>query len=199
MIDTILIDFDGVIRHWSNQEIGQAEHELGLNSGTLFSVAFSPSQLLPAITGQISHETWLQLVQEALDAKHSPSIAHKLITAWEEATFTIDYQFLAQIRSAANAAQLVLVTNATSKLPSDLQGAELANAFDVIVNSSAIGVAKPDIGFYTKAIELAGTAPNNCLFIDDSAKNVAAAQALGISSLRHTNSAETLHFIKQHL
>jgi len=83
---------------------------------------------------------------------------------------------------------VVLATNATSRLPRDLQKLGLSGLFYSVANSSEIGHAKPDREFFQAALSLAGIAAKNALFIDDTAENVAAAAALGIAA-HHFNSA----------
>lgn len=57
--------------------------------------------------------------------------------------------------------------------------------FDVVVDSSAVRMRKPDPRIYQLACEELGIAPELCVFVDDNAENVAAARALGM---------ETVHF-----
>jgi len=57
--------------------------------------------------------------------------------------------------------------------------------FDVVVDSSAVGMRKPDPRIYRLTCEQLGVAPDGCVFVDDNADNVAAARALGM---------ETVHF-----
>jgi putative hydrolase of the HAD superfamily len=53
--------------------------------------------------------------------------------------------------------------------------------FDVIVDSSEVGVRKPDPAIYHLTLErLGGIAPERAVFLDDAASNVAAAEALGM-------------------
>jgi hypothetical protein len=53
----LLIDFDGVIRRWPASE-ANLETRYGLPAGAIRSVAFAPALLLPAITGEVSDESW---------------------------------------------------------------------------------------------------------------------------------------------
>ncbi|ORT50159.1 hypothetical protein ST37_09600 [Vibrio sp. qd031] len=131
----ILIDFDGVIRHWQSQTIETTEMGLGLPIGTLFSVAFSESLLLPTITGQQSHLKWIEKVGVELSNKFSLDIGAKLVLAWENAPAWIDYDFIEAIRLVSPRAKLVLVTNATDKLSQDIHESELRHSFDLIINS----------------------------------------------------------------
>lgn len=76
--------------------------------------------------------------------------------------------------------RLVLVTNATSRLPSDLSALGLSEHLHEVVNSSRVGVAKPSKEIFRVALDLSGTSPAQTLFIDDTAANVSAAASLGI-------------------
>jgi epoxide hydrolase-like predicted phosphatase len=56
--------------------------------------------------------------------------------------------------------------------------------FEVIVDSSEVGVRKPDPRIFELTLErLGGIAPAEALFLDDAASNVEAAQRLGIRSV----------------
>jgi FMN phosphatase YigB (HAD superfamily) len=52
--------------------------------------------------------------------------------------------------------------------------------FDVSCYSYDLGVAKPDPGFFTRAAELIGSAPDTILFIDDTARNITGARTAGL-------------------
>ncbi|MDB9526320.1 HAD family hydrolase [Oscillatoria sp. CS-180] len=195
MKDTVLIDFDGVLRHWSGTEIKDAETRLGLDNGTLFSWAFSQELLSPAITGAISHEKWSEHVHSKLAHLYGNNIASQLIVAWHTASWKIDFNFLQGLQELASTCRLVLATNATSRLDSDLKRAGLTSTFDGVVNSAQIGVAKPEHRFFEQALLVADSRAQNAVFIDDSLENVNAARSMGINSIHHRNVAETLEFI----
>lgn len=83
------------------------------------------------------------------------------------------------------AVPVVLVTNATSRLDTDLAALGIAGLAAAVVNSSRAGVAKPDERIYRIAAERAGVSVRRCLFVDDSRVNVDAARALGMSAVRY--------------
>lgn len=193
----ILIDFDGVIRHWQSSSIENAESRLGLPFGTLFSVAFSESLLMPTIIGKQTHALWVKKVREQLSTTFDAVIGEELVGAWENTISLIDRDFIKSIRSISPNSKLVLVTNATDKLSQDMCEANLNESFDFVINSSALLAAKPEAEFFTRSIELLGCNFNDCVFIDDTLKNVQAAQELGILGLHHFSVDETLDFIKR--
>jgi 2-haloacid dehalogenase len=62
-------------------------------------------------------------------------------------------------------------------------------AFDGLVISGRIGLAKPDPRIYRHLLEAHGLAAGEVLFVDDRAPNVEAAGALGIEGLLFEGSA----------
>lgn len=194
--NTVLIDLDGVIRHWSSIEIEEYADTLGLVRNPLFTCAFSEKHLIPAITGKISHDEWCNNVCSDLSLVHGESTAVKLVSKWRSLNTDIDYEFLNNIRSLLSNGRVVLVTNATSRLNNDLANVGLEKAFDEVVNSSEIGVAKPDFLFFQRLMKRLSVKSKQCIFIDDTNRNVEAARAMGIESLLHTSTKETLDFIK---
>jgi putative hydrolase of the HAD superfamily len=195
--NTILVDFDGVIRHWPNFEIDKRVESLGLESNPLFSCAFSERQLRPAITGIITHQEWCENVKFELAQKYGDRIATDLVNSWYQLDADIDFEFLENIRNSAKNSRLVLVTNATSRLDSDLTRAGLEYAFDSVINSSIIGVEKPEQSFFRMTMQLLNVAASDCVFIDDSLKNVESARSVGIDSIWHKCKEETLKFISE--
>ncbi len=55
--------------------------------------------------------------------------------------------------------------------------------FDVVLDSSAVGLRKPDPAIYRLTCERLGLEPAECLFVDDLECNVAAARAVGMEAL----------------
>jgi len=56
--------------------------------------------------------------------------------------------------------------------------------FDVVVDSSKVGMRKPDPAIYQLTASRLGVAPERCLFIDDLLANVEAAAALGMQTIQ---------------
>jgi epoxide hydrolase-like predicted phosphatase len=55
--------------------------------------------------------------------------------------------------------------------------------FEVIVDSSAVGMRKPDPRIYQMTLDQLGVAPDRSVFLDDAPGNIAAAQALGMAAI----------------
>jgi putative hydrolase of the HAD superfamily len=67
--------------------------------------------------------------------------------------------------------------------------AEIMARFDVIVESSKIGVRKPEPRFYEIACEMLGVTPDECVFLDDLGINLKPAAAMGMATIK-VNSEE---------
>lgn len=64
------------------------------------------------------------------------------------------------------------------------QIAEIMDLFDVIVESSRVGVRKPDPRFYEIACEQLGIEPHEAVFLDDLGVNLKPARAMGMTTIK---------------
>lgn len=184
---SLLIDLDGVIRHWAENRAETMERTNGLPLGAIASVAFAPELLLPAITGQITHTAWNEQIIRTLQTLYPHANSENAIAQWSSlAGAMIDYDVLQRVQQYRATTQIVLVTNATSRLMDDLTAHGILEHFDLVINSSEVGIAKPDAVIFHHALAKAGATPERTVFVDDTAKNCATAKALGIESLHYT-------------
>jgi putative hydrolase of the HAD superfamily len=193
MIRTIFSDLDGVIRHWDNRRLFELETQFGLSKGYVFQCAFQPERLISAITGAVSHELWCRTVEQQLNVQTDASIAKALLEAWLASPFHLDLELIDGFKQRFPQADLVLVTNATTDLPRSLESTGLTELVDEVVNSSDIGVAKPDPAFYKVALERTQSSAAQALYIDDSLQNCEAARALGICAIHFRDRDTALH------
>ena len=185
MIKAVITDFDGVIRHWQNDKTRELEDICKLQRGTLSNICFDAELLQPAITGKISFEQWQNLARERLQKSYGLAIAEHYIEAWQANGYRIDHGLIDTYEEYFPEAALVLATNATSRLPWELQEAGLTQRFSHVFNSSAMGVAKPKKEFFYALLMSLGINATDALFVDDSIVNVQAAKAVGIRSLHY--------------
>jgi putative hydrolase of the HAD superfamily len=69
--------------------------------------------------------------------------------------------------------------------------ADFPSLFDAVVLSGEVGMRKPEKEIFLHAAATLGLTPAECVFIDDMAANVAAAQACGMTGVLHTETATT--------
>lgn len=191
--DAVLCDLDGVLRLYESGN-PVVERELNFDAETLSAVALAPELLGRAVTGEITDEEWQAAIAERLtllcgSAENAAELARAFVT-WPQRINTPVLDMLTEAR--LQGIPVALVTNATTRLESDLARLGLLDAVDIIVNSSAVGVAKPDPRIYEIAVARVGVAPDRCLFIDDREENVEAARRFGMTAVLYRE-PEDLH------
>jgi putative hydrolase of the HAD superfamily len=62
--------------------------------------------------------------------------------------------------------------------------AEVMSLFEHVVESSKVGVRKPDPRIYQHACELLGVKPQDCIYLDDLGINLKPARALGMRTIK---------------
>jgi putative hydrolase of the HAD superfamily len=72
------------------------------------------------------------------------------------------------------------------------QIAEIMDRFDVVVESSKVGVRKPEPRFYEIACELLQVQPDECVYLDDLGINLKPAAALGMTTIKVTSASQAI-------
>jgi putative hydrolase of the HAD superfamily len=65
--------------------------------------------------------------------------------------------------------------------------------FDVIVESSKVGVRKPEESFYEMACKLLGVEPRECIFLDDLGVNLKPAAAMGMQTIKVVTAEQAIN------
>ncbi|WP_245791760.1 HAD family hydrolase [Actinacidiphila rubida] len=188
--DALLCDLDGVIRFFDHRELNRLEEESGLQAGDTLRTAFTPERERALLLGRLTRAEWAASITEGLTARVGGSRAGELAAAFTGAPNRVDPEVVGMLGRLRGTVPVVLVTNATVWLDEDLARLGLHDVADAVVNSSRVGVAKPDPAIYAIAAERAGVPAGRCLFVDDSAANVEAARAAGMSGLHYREVAQ---------
>jgi len=192
----LLIDLDGVVRRWPDDDAALEQH-CGLPAGALRAVAFAPELLLPAITGAVTDEIWRARVVDELGRRYPDSLAREAVAQWSAPVGELDSAVMALLARRPPHLRVVLATNATTRLATDLRVLGLANTFHAVANSSELGFAKPAAQYFHGALARAGVGASHTLFVDDSRGNVEAAGALGMRALHFTGVDELSRFLHE--
>lgn len=171
----LVLDLDGVVRHFDSSAQATIEQRHGLEAGALWRAAFEHPRGHAVITGGLSRAAWMA----EIDAELGCAAASQ----WLSRPGTVDSAMTALVdRERAAGRRVVVLTNATDTIGFELERDGLAGVFDEVYASAAIGVAKPDGGAFTHVLEHEGVAANDAIFVDDSTRNVEAARALGMQA-----------------
>lgn len=198
MVKAVLTDLDGVVRWWDPRIIQQAESAAGLPPGALPNTAFEPDLLLRATTGQIDDESWRSEVAERLLLRYPTADGRKAVRLWSRSPGEVDTEVLDLLLRSRERVRLALITNATTRLDSDLKRLGIGQAFDHVVNSSTVGHVKPHPGIFNAALDVLGIEADEAFFIDDRAENVNAAAELGMDGHHYTTIERLKRALKFH-
>lgn len=184
----ILCDADGVVRTWD--DASELEAQFGMPSGIIASIAFEPKLLAQANTGVLSNEEWRTTISDRLTRWCGSVTAARAATDRWAAASTVDTEVLRLLEQAARHVPVVLVTNGTTTTEAELTALGITPVVTEIVNSAAIGVAKPEPGIFRHAARVAGVTVERCLFVDDSLRHVHAAERLGMHAVHYRGVAD---------
>ena len=184
-VDAVVIDLDGVIRHWDEAYMSEAEERLGLPTRTLSAVALEPERLDRVHDGRLAFEEWCAEVGAVVAASHRVD-SQAVADAWFTATWEIDLGVVDLLEAVRSLVPVALLSNASTHLQKDLDLCGIGDAFDLVVGSAEIGIAKPERGAFLSATTGLGVAPGRALFVDDRQENVDAASAVGMRAVRFT-------------
>ncbi|WP_073226124.1 HAD family hydrolase [Streptomyces sp. NBRC 110465] len=188
--DTVLCDLDNVIRFYDTAPLSALERAAGLPEGTTTDIAYAPETDLPLLLGRITPDAWVESIAAGLTERVGAERAHELGRALADAPFRADEEVVTLLRRARTHVPLVLVTNATLQLDSDLALLGLTDLADAVVSSAVEQVAKPDPAIYRIAAGRAGVPVERCLFVDDRRENTDAAADLGMATVLYREPAD---------
>lgn len=189
MITVVLLDLDGVIRHFDDDFRDRVEDDHGLARGTLARIAFEPELAQLVVTGQMTFDEWTERIGELVD---NPVAARQ----WLGERGRIDWDLVAVVDELRSSGVTVAVlTNGTDTVRAELTAHGLTEHFDAIFNSAEIGFAKPDPRAFQHVCDQLNVDPTSVLFTDDSAYKLAGAVDLGMAAVLY----EGLESFRTHL
>lgn len=187
IFDWLIVDLDGVIRHWDMAHFVATARELGLEPDDLRTVAFEAELLDAAMRGVLDADEWAEEIGRRAADVHG-SDADAVAAGFAALGWTIDDEAVAVVRDvrAAGRAKVALFSNASTRLEADLESCGVDREFDAICNSARLGTAKPDPEAFRTVAARLGTVPARCLFVDDTPPNVVGAREAGMQAEHFT-------------
>lgn len=181
MIKALLFDLGGVL-----VELRGEAHVLPLiRGGMTREQLWRQWSASPAVraheTGRIGAEEFSERIVGELDLNTTPSEFLRGFRDWIVGPFA---ETPALIRDAAARHTTALLTNTSALHWPIIETMGIVPHMHHVVASYQVERIKPDREFFEHALDCIGVGADECMFFDDSALNVAAAQALGIHAHR---------------
>jgi putative hydrolase of the HAD superfamily len=192
VINAVLWDFGGVILSSPFEAFNRYEHTNGLPADFIRRVNATEPDI----------NAWARLERAELDhdefdvafAAESKALGHEVpgadvlaLLAGEvrpEMVRALDHVREAGLKTACLTNNIVSRADGSGAADARPEVAAVMERFDVVVESSKIGVRKPERAFYTRACELLGVTPPECVFLDDLGINLKPAREMGMTTIK---------------
>jgi len=155
-ITTVLLDLDGVVRHFDAEYVSRVEASAGLADGAILGAAFETDLLHSVVTGRITRAEWALEVGRRIS---NPRAAQD----WLAGPAVVDEELMVVVAELRDGGVPVAVlTNGTDTIPAEMIELGLADRFDAIFSTSDIGFAKPDRRAFEHACDRLDVHPPKC-------------------------------------
>lgn len=188
MVRAVLFDFGGVILSSPFEAFESYEREVGLPAGTIREInSTDPDRNAWARLER--SELGLEEFEEVFE-REALALGHEVSGAAVIACLRGDIrpQMVEAVRRLRGRYSIGLLTNnfltGTPDWSSGGSFHELVDLFDVVVESSVVGVRKPERRFYEIALERVGVEAAEAVFLDDLGINLKPARAMGMSTIK---------------
>ena len=172
----MLLDLDGVIRHFDRERADSVEERHGLQPGILHGTAFEAELLRQVVTGLLSRRDWVREVGVRVGNSAAALECFDDIGV-------VDDHMLAEVDALRSGGVVVAVlTNGTDTIPAEMEALGLVARFDEVFNSAELGVAKPDPRIFEAVCSRLDVAPTEVFFTDDSVSNLIGAREVGMTA-----------------
>ncbi|GAA1961646.1 HAD family hydrolase [Kitasatospora viridis] len=178
----LILDFFGVLTFNMVEVISSFEDRERITRGTFLRAWADPrgQELFRALElDRISQTDWNSEFAALLGVAPDDLMARYLHDAFPA------YPVMEVARQARAAGiRTAVLSNSLGRQPYDpYAGFDLSGTFDEVVLSAEHGVRKPDPAIFRLVLDRLGVPAEECLFVDDSEQNLAAAAELGITPL----------------
>jgi len=195
-VKAIIWDMGGVlVRTHSRQGRQKWERELNVPPGDLERAVFRSESAQRAGLGAVSvdeHWHWV-LSHYGIPFTRREEFERDFWSGDE-----VDHQLVNQIRDLKLHYKSGLITNAWLDIRHMLEEVwQINTAFDDMVISAEVKLAKPDPAIYHLMLQQLQVLPGESVFIDDFIENVDAARSLGMAAIQFQSPEQVMHELHQ--
>ena len=194
-IKAVIFDLGGVILRTEYQAPRQHLAEsFGMDYEDIDKIVFGSPSAARASVGEITEkEHWLNVMKML----KQPASEFERIREEFFAGDMIDHTLVEFIRSLRGKYKTCLISNAFDDLREYIVREKFDDAFDHMVISAEVKVAKPEARIYHLALEQLGVSPNEAIFVDDFIENIEACEKLGIHGVHFKDTKTAIQQVKE--
>ncbi len=194
MIKTLLFDYAGVITPTrDNYTFAQKYHErFHMESKELMDKTYLNWD--KALVGEISDKQFWSDVGKGLNI--DPEEIKQMITD----TFPMEPRLIELIEKIKDRYTIAMVSNQVEDwLEKAIDDNNLRDKFQFFINSYHVGAKKPSSKIFLEALKQTNSKPEETIFVDDVAENIAAAKALGIIGIQYDTYEQFLNELQEYI
>jgi epoxide hydrolase-like predicted phosphatase len=190
-VRAVIFDLGGVLVRTEDRTLRtQLAERLGLTYNELSALIFDSPSAHQATKGEITAAEHWEAIQEALSVPQDEIIKVKQ-GFW--GGDRLDENLVNYLRDLRPQYKTALLSNAWDDLRQMLEGEwKIDDAFDEIIISAEVGLAKPDPRIYQRVIADLDVVPAEAVFVDDFPENVAGASLQGLHAIHFNDSDQAL-------
>jgi putative hydrolase of the HAD superfamily len=178
----VVFDFGGVLMNMRWDVARELEQQHGLERATIARTLYDCEEWREVELGRGDIDAWRAAAHRRLEEVAGKALP-PLHQHWRESWHPIEPN-VALVRALRPPYKLAILSNADSTLEDRLRdGVGIFDWFDAVLCSATIGVAKPEARAYEMAAERLELSVDECVFIDDTERNVTAARELGMAAV----------------
>ena len=193
-VEAVLWDVGGVFLPSPFSHVRSLGAEIGIDGDELLELVFGPYHedtdhpWHRLERGQVSFDACnAELIALAAESGHDVDPMAVLMRMGGDGASIVREDVVAvAVAAKADGRASAIITNNIAEFAQGWRGlfADLYAMADVIIDSSTVGLRKPDPAIFHLALDqLGGIAPERAVFLDDAPGNVAAARAVGIQAI----------------
>jgi putative hydrolase of the HAD superfamily len=184
-VTAVAFDFGGVLTYSAFDGVATYSAELGLPEGALVRYFRDDPQMSRLEVGEITTREFMKYVCTDAERCHGTRIDIRRLAAAASEGERLNPAMIALVEELGHRGPVALVTN-------NVAGAAWRDSFPyhlftVVLDSSELGVRKPDPRIYATLLDRLDRRPAQVAFVDDLPRNTDAAAALGLRPVLFTD------------
>ena len=199
--NAVLFDLGGVVFDSPLDGFARYEQEIGLPANfirTLNSTNSDTNAWARFERGELSRDAFIEVFEaEAAAAGHRLE-GQRVLETLKGDLRPVMLEALRRLRQSRF--RTAAVTNNVAPMASgDRDVSELLSLFDVVVESSVVGVRKPEEAFYKIALDALDARAEECVYLDDLGVNLKPARAMGMTTIKVLDADDAIAELEEHL
>jgi len=188
-VKAVIFDLGGVVISSPMQAFFDAEKRLGLAPNFLNKVIVAngeKSAWARLERGELSmNQAFFTAFDQEMSDAGAPGLNSKALMQNMASSATVNQCMITAIQKLkANGFKVAALTNNWRDPQTDGFAIPLKDNFDLLVESAVEGMQKPDPRIYQICCQRLGVKPEQAIFLDDIGRNVKAARALGMQTIK---------------